>query len=138
MPTLKIHRSAGPDFQGLYEDDPKAAKLVAEFIEQAKETPELLDTFTDHGYGKERSATYHVSKWLDQWHKGRNLWRVKIWHLENQGKFYRIVYAFDPPDAYYILGITTHDQNDPKDFYDDESHAFTKRVVDVYDALFGQ
>ena len=129
-----LHHYAGHDLEALYNQDPDAAKRIALFIREATNSQELLYTFTEHGHGRDETDRYHVSRWERQQHKGRNLWRVKVWRPANV-RHLRMVYAFVPPLAYYILGITTHDGTETTDFYDDDSHPFTQRVTAVYERL---
>jgi hypothetical protein len=133
--TLRIHSSAKDDFQRLYDSDPLAARAVATFFREANANPDLLDTFTIHNYGKNGVAEYDVSIWVTQQKKGRNLWRVDIYEVDRlTGEPYRFVYGFFPPSDHIILGIGKHDGK-PTDFYDDEGHPFTSRVIKVYDSI---
>ncbi|MFB1488915.1 MULTISPECIES: hypothetical protein [unclassified Thiocapsa] len=91
---------------------------------------DLLDRLTQHDYGAHRSADFHVSKWFEQWNKGRDLWRLKVWDLEDKGLRYRVVYAFAPKQHHYhVLAIA------PRKFDYDSSHPFSQRILRAYQEL---
>ena len=136
MGSLLIDSSARADFQQLYDTDKFAAAKIAEFIRQAKLTPALLDTFTQQGHGEAGADAHYVGMWQEQQRQGRNLWRVSLWEVDSTTRVaYRIIYAFDPPDRHIILGVAKHD-GIPTDFYDDNAHPFTQRIIDIYDRKF--
>lgn len=117
---------------GLKAREPKAAATIAALLEQAKADQGLLDAFTVHDFGVDRTETIHVQQITTQQRRGRdrNLWRIKIWSMEDAGIKYRIVYALDPRvSRYTILGIV------PRSFNYDESHPLTQRIVAAYDSL---
>ncbi|MCH8071674.1 MAG: hypothetical protein IIA09_06985 [Proteobacteria bacterium] len=131
MLQLEVHDEAEEDLERLLEDEPQAAGAILAFLQELRGDPDLLDclTITDFGkYGEERfSAT---SWWNEQ--PQRNLWRVKIWDLENQGLQYRIIYAYaGQPRKYHVLAVVDRDNID----YDDEQHPTTQRVRRLYDDL---
>lgn len=98
-------------------------------LEQLEGDPDLLDRLTQHDYGAHNSADFHVSKWQEQWRQGRDLWRLKVWDLEDQGLRYRIVYAFVPGmQHYHVLAIA------PRDFDYDKNHPISQRILRAYEA----
>jgi hypothetical protein len=67
---------------------------------------------------------------IEQQRLGRNLWRLKHWDLEGQGKRYRVVYALDPRvSRYYVLGVF------PREFNYESKDARTRRVIAAYESL---
>lgn len=99
-------------------------------MEELKGDPDLLDRLTQHDYGAHQSADFHVSKWQAQWRQGRDLWRLKIWDLEDQGLRYRVVYAFMPQKQHYhILAIA------PREFDYDSNHPISRRILRAYTSL---
>ena len=116
-------------FELIWNSDPDAAAVITALLQEAKANTAVLDSFTSHDFGACQS-TYHISRWAEQQRKGRNLWRLKIWELQDQPPFYRVVYAFHPQEhIHYILGVFDRDSN-----YD-ENDARTQRVLAVYDRL---
>ena len=110
--------------------EPRAAARLLALFEQLEGDPDLLDRLTQHGYGAHRSADFHVSKWFEQWNKGRDLWRLKVWDLEDKGLRYRVVYAFTPSKHHYhVLAIA------PREFDYDASHPLSRRILRAYQEL---
>lgn len=100
------------------------------FLQEVQGDQHLLDMLTAQNYGSDRAEKFHVTKWVQQQRRGRNLWRLKIWDLESQGIRYRVVYALDPRiQRYYILGIVH------RNFDYDESDPRTRRILAEYDTL---
>lgn len=105
---LFIHEDAAADLSKLRQTELQAAARIVALLEELKGNPDLLDRLTQHDYGAYQSADFHVSKWHEQWNQGRDLWRLKVWDLEDQGLRYRIVYAFIPQKQHYhILAIAS-------------------------------
>ncbi len=131
MYALFIHDDAKADLLALWEREPRTAGRILALLEQLEVDPDLLDCLTVHDYGAHSSEDFHVSKWLEQWRKGRDLWRLKIWDLEEQGIRYRIVYAFVPVKRQYqVLAITPR-----KEFNYDESDTISQRILRAYEEL---
>ncbi len=90
----------------------------------------MIDRLTEHNFGDDHSGKFHVSKWIEQWKAGYNLWRLKIWEEPTGSLKYRIVYAFDTTTRnYYILAVVHRNFNYEND------HATTQRVLDTYKSL---
>ncbi|MDZ7750148.1 MAG: hypothetical protein U5S82_00455 [Gammaproteobacteria bacterium] len=130
MFALFLHDDAVADLDTLWLTDFDVAKRITVLLEELKGNQGLLDRLTQHKYGANRSADFDVSKWQEQWHKGRNLWRLKIWDLEDTGLRYRVIYAFDPKKHhYYILAVA------PRSFNYAEAHPLTVRIRRAYEEL---
>ncbi|MCB2263860.1 MAG: type II toxin-antitoxin system RelE/ParE family toxin [Candidatus Thiosymbion ectosymbiont of Robbea hypermnestra] len=130
MIALFVHDDAKADLEALWRKEPQAAGRILVLLEQLEGDPDLLDRLTQHNYGARRSADFHVSKWQEHWRKGRDLWRLKIWDLENKGLRYRIVYAFEPGKLHYhVLAVA------PREFNYDASHPISRRILRAYRAL---
>lgn len=130
MLRLFIHNDAEDDLERLWESEPVAAAQVAVLLEELEGNPDLLDRLTQQDFGAYGLEDFHVSEWKEQQRKGRNLWRLKIWDLEDKGIRYRIVYAFMPRQQdYSVLGIV------PREFDYDASHELTRRIVAAYENL---
>lgn len=109
---------------------PLAFDRIMALLQELQADEDLLDRLTQHDYGHSGTADFHVSKWLEQWNKGKDLWRLKIWDLEDKGLHYRIVYAFMPrKQHYHVLAIV------PRDFNYDPDHPLSQRIFSAYDDL---
>ena len=131
MIALFIHDDAKADLLALRKSEPRTAGRILALLEQLEGDPDLLDRLTQHDYGAYGSADFHVSKWQEQWRKGRDLWRLKVWDLEENGLRHRIVYAFVPgKQHYHVLAITPR-----KDFNYEERDPITQRILRAYQEL---
>lgn len=133
MYKLFVHQDAEGDLEQLWADDPTAAARIGVLLEECEGTEDLeanqdlLDHLTIHNFG---DAAINVSKWLEHWNKGANLWRLKLWGLETRGMRYRIIYAFVPGKRHYhVLAIA------PRDFNYESNHELTKRILRAYAEL---
>lgn len=130
MVAIFIHNDAKVDLLALRAREPQAAGRILALLEQLEGDPDLLDRLTVHDYGAYGSADFHVSKWQAQWRKGRDLWRLKVWELEEKGIRHRIVYAFEPrKQHYHVLAIA------PREFNYDENHPIGQRILRAYEEL---
>ena len=132
MFSLFIHDDATQDLRALRQTEPQAAGRILALLEQISGDQSLLERLTDHDFGARSSAEFHVSKWQSQWRQGHDLWRLKVWDLEQAGVRYRIVYAYMPAKQnYHVLAIA------PREFDYDENHPIGKRVLRAYQDLQG-
>ena len=130
MLQLFIHVDAKVDLERLWKEAPKAAARLAALLEELEGNQDLLDRLTQHDFGNYGTADFHVSKWIDQWNRGRDLWRLKVWDLEDKGLQYRVVYAFMPGKSqYHVLGIVS------RDFDYDPNHELSRRIIAAYENL---
>lgn len=130
MVTLFIHEDAENDLEELWSKDTEVAARITVLLEELKGNDDLLDRLTQHNFGLYSSADFHVSKWFEQWNKGNDLWRLKIWDLEDNDVKYRIVYAFIPTKKHYhVLGIV------PREFNYEANHELTIRILNTYKNL---
>lgn len=77
-------------------------------------------------------APFDISKWHQQWNRGKNLWRMKVRGLEVQSLRYRLIYAYIPGKQRYLLLAIAH-RNDID--YDDPSNALHQRILHAYSQL---
>lgn len=130
MLRLFVHTDAEGDLEKLWEEAPVAAARIGALLQELEGNQDLLDRLTQHDFGDYRTAEFHVSKWLNQWNEGKDLWRLKVWDLEDKGLQYRIVYAFLPSKLqYHVLGIV------PRDFDYDPHHELSRRIIAAYEDL---
>ena len=130
MDSLHIHDDATADLELLWEKEPTAAARIAVLIQELEGNQDLIDRLTQQDYGFSHSADIHVTKWFEHWNKGKDIWRVKIWELDDIGLKYRIVYAFIPRmHEYHVLAVA------PRDFNYEKEHPITKRILKAYESL---
>jgi hypothetical protein len=122
--------AAKEDLAAIAASDPDTEAEIVALLQELKGSQELLDSLTVKDFGLARDASFHVDKWNEQQKQGRNLWRLKIWNLEDLGIRYRVIYALDPRvRRYYVLAILH------RDFDYDEKHPRVRRLLDTYDRL---
>jgi len=127
---LFVHADAEDDLEALWDKAPDAAARITVLLQELEGNQDLLDRLTQHDFGAYGVADFHVSKWVEQWKKGKDLWRLKVWDLEEKGVNYRIVYAFVPGKGHYhVLGIV------PRGFNYEADHKLTRRILAAYEDL---
>lgn len=125
-----MHDDATADLEALFKEKPKVAGRIVALLEELDADPDLLDRLTQHDYGAHREADFHVSRWQEHWRSGRDLFRLKVWDLEDKRLRYRIVYAFIPSKQHYhILAIA------PRKFNYDPLHPISRRLLRAYEEL---
>lgn len=129
MYRIAIHRSAGDDLKALAADDSTqvVAAKVLELVRELRANPRLLGNLLDHGY---RTEFIDVSKFQAYWRQRLDLWRLKLWELEDAGLKYRIIYAYSPDTNYFHILAVVH-----RDFDYDPEHLVTRRILDDYAEL---
>lgn len=131
MIALFVHDDAKSDLLAIREENPEVAGKILALLEQLEADADLLDRLTQHDFGAYHSADFHVTKWQNQWRKGRDLWRLKVWDLEDSGVRYRIVYAFKPQEQHYhVLAIVPRSEFDYK-----EQEPISQRILRAYNTL---
>jgi hypothetical protein len=127
---LFVHDDAEDDLNALWDEAPETAARITVLLEELEGNQDLLDRLTQHDFGAYGSRDFHVSKWIEQWRKGKDLWRLKVWELEKTGVRYRIVYAFVPGKGHYhVLGIV------PREFNYEADHELSRRILTAYENL---
>lgn len=130
MYRLFIHDDARADFDQLWEQEPHTAATIAAVLKECADSQDLLDRLTQHGYGEDGTTDFRVTKYLEHWNRGDNLWSLKIWGLERAGVQYRIIYAFMPGKLHYYVLAIVH-----RDFAYDRHHPITERILRAYREL---
>lgn len=126
MYRLFIHEDADADLERLWAMDPDAAARIGVLLEEIRDDQELLDRLTQHDFGAPPAAPFHVSKWHEQWRRGRDLWRLKLWDLDDLQLRYRVIYAYVPGRRHYhVLAIAHRSQVN----YDDPQDPLTRRIL---------
>lgn len=129
MYKLAIHSSAGDDLAALAQDHataPVAAKVL-ELARELRANPTLLGNLLDHGY---RTSEIDVSRFQRFWGRGLDLWRLKLWNLEDAGLMYRIIYAYKINEYCFHILAVVH-----RDFDYAPEHDVTRRILDDYASL---
>lgn len=54
-------------------------------LEHLDGNQDLLDRLSQQDFGVAKAADFHVSKWVEQWRRGTNLWRLRVWDLRESG-----------------------------------------------------
>ena len=128
--TLFVHNDAYADLADLEAGDPDAAALIVATLDEISEDQALLDALTIENFGARRSETFEVKKWWEFWKSGSDIWRLRIWALDDIGAAYRVVYAYERGKGrYHVLGIF------PRNFNYDPTDPRTKRVINAYQNL---
>jgi hypothetical protein len=128
--SLALSSAAQADLVAIEKSAPEAAAQIRVVLQEIKSDQKLLDGLTEQDFGYARNEKINVAKWQKQQRAGRNLWRVKLWNLEDLGLKYRVLYCLDPRvSRYYVLAII------PRVVNYDEKHPRIIRVLSDYDAL---
>lgn len=128
--SIVIHTSAKKDLAAIGIKNPDAEADIYAFLQEVKANQKLLASLTVKDFGLTRDANFHVDSWTTQQRQGRNLWRLKLWNLENVGIRYRVVYALDPRISRYFVLAVLH-----RDFNYDENHPRVRHLIEIYDRL---
>jgi mRNA-degrading endonuclease RelE of RelBE toxin-antitoxin system len=126
---LAIHQSAKDDLVALAKAPPTAvvAAKVLELARELRANPSLLANLLDHGYTTE---DIDVSKFQEFWRQRLDLWRLKLWELEDAGLKYRIIYAYKIDSLCFHILAVVH-----RDFDYDPAHLVTRRILHDYAEL---
>lgn len=132
MYSLVVHTDAEDDLEELWQTAEDVAAAISVLLDEIQGSQDLLDALTDHNFGENQSADFHVSKVSKFWDAGKDIWRIKFWDLEQRGLRYRVIYAYERgKKRYYVLGIlpraTAYDSNDPR----------IRRILRAYEDLIG-
>src|SRR5438105_765813 len=104
--ALFVHDDAYADLAELEAKDPDAAAIVVATLDEISEDQALLDALTVQDFGAGRSGKFEVKKWWQFWKAGADIWRLRIWALDDIGAPYRVVYAYERGKGrYHVLGI---------------------------------
>jgi hypothetical protein len=130
VPRLLLHQDAKSDLAAIKLVAPSLAVRLATLLQELSADEVLLEMLTAHDFGSDRHAAFQVSRWQEHWRRGRDLWRLKFWELEDQGIPYRVIYALKRGTGnHFVLAIVN------RDFNYDPNHPITQRVLRAYDDL---
>ena len=132
MYKISLHDDAKADLQTILDSDAVSARRIAAVLQEIEGNQDLLDCLTQHEYGRNHTAPFNVSKWLEFWKKNQDIWRLKIWDLEDKGLRYRIVYAYiRGKKDYRVLAIVPRSNIN----YDDPNDPLFERIHAAYKEL---
>jgi hypothetical protein len=130
VPRLLLTEDAKQDLAAIRLVAPKLAVRLGVLLQELIADDALLPMLTTHDFGSDRQAAFHVSRWQEHWRRGKDLWRLKFWELEDQGIPYRVIYALKRGTGnHYVLAIVG------RDFNYDRNHLITQRILRAYDDL---
>lgn len=127
--SIQIHEDAWDDLERLWADPhtEEAAAAIDVLLQELECDQDLLDALTVHGYGTNKTKPIHVSKWVEYWRTGADIWRLKIWELEKIRLNYRIIYAYEiKKQRYHVLAVV------PREFDYDTEHPISRRIMAIY------
>lgn len=132
MYKILLHDDAKADLLDIYSVDVTAGARIAAVLQEIEGDQELLDSLTQHNYGRDHTALFNVSKWFELWKNQKDIWRMKIWDLEDKGLRYRIIYAYiRGKREYRVLAITPRNEIN----YDDLKDPLSQRIQRAYEEL---
>lgn len=132
MYKILLHDDAKADLLDIYSVDVTAGARIAAVLQEIEGDQELLDSLTQHNYGRDHTALFNVSKWFELWKNQKDIWRIKIWDLEDKGLRYRIIYAYiRGKREYRVLAITPRNEIN----YDDLKDPLSQRIQRAYEEL---
>ena len=134
MTRVEIHDDAERDLDELRPYHPALVNRILITLQEIQDDPRLLDALLIHEFGERDGdeESIGVKKWLEHWKANRDLWRLKLWQLEDAGLKYRIVYAYMPDErTFYVLAIRKREDID----YDDHENELTRRIIAAYRGL---
>ena len=131
--TFHTHRDAEDDLARIQQSNPNAWHYILVVFDEIERDERLSSRLLEPGARVEEPRTIDVKTWEAQWNDGRNLWRIRIFDLEDMGLgSYRIVYAPDHESrVYHILAIVERDKLN----YDDPDDPLTQRICAAYAEL---
>ena len=130
MYSIHVHSDARADLQRIRADDPETAATIVATLQELQGDQDLLDRLSQHGYRNYRQPDIDISKWVELWNSGDDIWRIRIFDLDGVLLPYRAIYAFLPQKSeYHVLAIVS------RDFNYDRNHPISQRVLDAYESL---
>ena len=130
MPQLLLLENAKRDLAAISLEAPRLALRLGTLLQELNADETLLEMLTAHDFGSDKRAAFQVSRWQEHWRRGRDLWRLKFWELEDQGIPYRVIYALKRGTGnLYVLAMVN------RDFNYDTNHLITQRILRAYDDL---
>ena len=131
---LSFHNDVRFDLAGIKTADAAAHAQLVALLRQLKADEKLAEKLLDHGFGAKGAEDFSVSKWLNVWKTGKDLWRLKFWDLEDLGLRYRVIYVYLPKQArFVVMAIVARGDLD----YDDENHPIRQRIVASLERTYG-
>lgn len=132
MRYVELHDDAKEDLKSIRcIDSVNAARLVA-LLQELNTDEDLRDRLLDRN--SDEDDRIHIMRWVEQFNKGKNLYRIKVWDEQIERYMpYRVIYAYLPHDPifnYVVLAIVHR-----KDFNYESTNNYTHRILRAYDDL---
>ena len=125
-----LHPDARSDLAAIRNTNPKAWGRIVALLEQIKCDPKLVDKLLDHKFEETHGEIFSVSKFLEFWNAGLDIWRIKAVDPKSPAVPFRIVYAYDMKGLrFYVLAVVD------RSFNYDANHNITKRIRGAYEEL---
>ena len=131
---LEVLPAAASDLDGLPTDDVNTAFWAT--VEQLRSDQDYLERLLLDFYGEERGDRWRAPLGVRQVRefgvdRGRDIWRFKIWKLENSGLRFRFFYGYFP-SARLLVVLAVDGRGD--DTYDPASE-MVRRICADYERL---
>lgn len=127
---LLLHKSAAADLDEIDIRDLHVGYDLRILLQRLGKNQRLLESLTIRGFGALGDEPLSADPWIAQQARGRNLWRLKFWELEDKGQRFRAIYTLDPRvHHYYVLAILN------RDFNYESNHPRVLQVLEVHDNL---
>lgn len=134
MYELYIHPNAEIDLDSIWSLDQITAARIEAFLEEVSENTRYLDALLEQHFGRDKTEQFSIDKWVKQWHQNRDLWRAKIWDLEDIGIKYRIIYCYQIDGRKFtVLAIVARDK-----FNYEANSEIGQRIINDYDSLIDE
>ena len=130
MARFLVHADAKADLIAIGRSNAELGRRLIALVEELQSSPDWIEALTIHDFGSHQLQPIHVSRWLEYWNQGKDLWRLKFWELENDRIAFRFVYALKRGHGDYYLLAVVH-----REFNYETGHAITSRILQVYESL---
>lgn len=132
--VIQFYKDVKLDLKTVELNDPKAYPAILALMRQMMADPKLAEHLLNHGHGDKRTAPENAQKWLSEWKRGKDLWRLKFWDLEDQKFLYRFLYVYLVKEArFVVMAIVKREEFD----YDDINHPIRLRVYASLQRTYG-
>jgi len=131
---LYIHPNAEADLDAIWNIDQTTAARIDAFLEEVSENNRYLDALLERHFGQDKTEEFSIDKWVKQWYQNRDLWRAKIWDLEDISIKYRIIYCYQITERRFtVLAVVARDK-----FNYEADSEIGRRIINDYDSLINE
>lgn len=124
MTFVYIHPDAKQDLTVMMRSgEQSSVAAILAVIEQINADEDLFDRLTQTGFGVRGVDLFNIHRWEEMWRLGENLWRMRLWSMEDFGVNRRIIYAFLPKEhSCFVVGVV------PRSFDYALNHTLSQRI----------